>query len=93
LVEHFAILAGGRLFAALDGQRVLFRFDRKLVLAEAGNRDSNAVVILAGAFDVVRRIARSGIDAVHQRKQPVETDGGAIKGGEIECTHQQVLQS
>ena len=58
LVEHLAVLLFLGLLGALDRQRVLFRLDRQVVLAEAGDRDGDAVLVLAGPLDVVGRIAR-----------------------------------
>ena len=72
---------------ALDGQRVLFRFDREVAFAEAGDRDRDAIVVLAGALDVVGRIARRGFKAVEHREQPVEADGRTIEGSKIESSH------
>src|SRR5262245_44062719 len=59
LIEYFAGLFFLDLLAAFDRQRVFFRLDRKLVFAEAGNSDGDAVVVLTGALDVVGRVARS----------------------------------
>ena len=58
LIEHLAILLFLGLLGALDRQRVFFRFDRQIVFAETGDRDRDAIVVLARAFDVVGRIAR-----------------------------------
>src|SRR5437667_1642145 len=88
LVEHVAaVLVGLRLFLAFDRQRVFLRLDRKLVLAEAGYRDGDAVRILAGALDVIGRVARSALEAVEHGEQPVKADGGTIEGSKIESSH------
>jgi hypothetical protein len=87
LIEHLAAVVLLDLLLALDGQRVLFRFERQFVLAEASDGYGDAIVVLAGAFDVVGRVARSGLKAVQHRKQPVETDGRAIEGSKVERTH------
>src|SRR6185312_3123783 len=87
LIENFAVVLFRGLLFALDRQRVLFRLKRKFVFAETGDRDADAVIVLAGAFDVVGRVARGGLEAIQHRKQPVKTDGGTIEGSKIECTH------
>ena len=90
LIKYVAALLFllGVLLAA-DGQSVLLGHDRELVLGEAGYRDGDTILVVAGPLDVIGRIARSGAaDAlVEQRKQPVETDGGTIKGCKIESSH------
>jgi hypothetical protein len=62
-IEHLgvflAVLVGGLL--ALDGQRVFLRDDRQLALREAGYRDGDAVGVIAGALDVVGRIAGAAV--------------------------------
>ena len=60
LIEHVTVLLFLHLLGALDRQRVLFRFDRKFVLAEAGDRDGDAVFVFAGALDVIGRVTRGG---------------------------------
>src|ERR1700675_355298 len=83
LIEHLAALAFvPGVFLAADGQRVLFGYDGKLRLIEARDRDRYAVRILAGPLDIVGRITGSGaLEAlIEQREQPVEADGGTIKG-------------
>jgi hypothetical protein len=87
LIEQFAVLLFLDLLGALDRQRVFFRFDRKFVLAEAGNRDGDAVVVFSGAFDVVGRVAGGGFKPVQHGEQPVKADGGTIKGSKIKRTH------
>src|SRR5207249_3803478 len=88
LIEHLAaVLLVPRLFLAFDRQRVFLRFDRKLVLAEARHRHRDTIGVLAGALDVVGRIARSGLEAVEHGEQPVETDGRTIEGSKIESSH------
>src|ERR1700686_4603014 len=83
LIEDLAALAfllG--VFLAADGQRVLLGYDGQLRLIEARDRDRNAVRILAGPLDIVGRITGSGaLEAlIEQREQPVEAEGGTIKG-------------
>src|SRR5215471_1924121 len=87
LIEYLAVLLFLGLLGALDRQRVLFRLDRQLVLAEAGNGNGYAVVVLTGALDVVRRVARRGFEAIKHRKQAVKADGGTVKGCKIERSH------
>src|SRR5262249_33120106 len=88
LIEHLtAVLLVVGALLALDRQSVLFRFDRKLVLAEAGNRHRDAIGVFAGALDVVGRIARRGLEAIEHGEQAVETDGRTIEGSKIESSH------
>src|ERR1700739_971345 len=51
LVFVLAVLIGG--FLALDRQRVFLGDDRKLCLREAGYRNRDAVIVLAGPLDIV----------------------------------------
>src|SRR6185437_2772118 len=87
LIEHLLVMLFLDLFGALDRQRVFFRFDRKFVLAEAGDRDRDTIIVFAGPFDIVGRVARDGLESIQHRKQPVETDGGTVKGSKIKSTH------
>src|SRR5262249_9721088 len=88
LIEHLAaVLLVRRLFLAFDRQRVFLRFDRKLVLAEAGHRHRDTIGVLAGALDIVGRIARSGLKAIEHGEESVETDGRTIEGSKIESSH------
>src|SRR6476646_10380307 len=64
LIEDLTTLFFLGLLRALDRQRVFFRLDGKLVFAEAGDRDGDAVVVLTGTLDVVRRVTRSGLKSV-----------------------------
>ena len=85
LFGRFGRLAGG------DMQRAFLHFNRQFLGGEAGNGDRDAVGILGGLFDVVGRIAGLGHISrkrtVHQVGDTVETDGGTVKGGEVETTH------
>ena len=61
-----------------------------VLLAEARHGDRDAVFVLGRALDVVGRIGRRAFDAaslIEDREEPVETDGGTVKGGKIEVTH------
>jgi hypothetical protein len=85
-----AVLIGD--FLALDRQRVFLGDDGEFVLGEAGDGDGDAVVVLAGALDVIGRIARRiAIGLIEQVEEAVEADGGTIKRGEVESTHGIVL--
>ena len=84
LIEHVTfVLFGLGLLLALDRQHVFLRYDRNFGFGKAGDRNRDAIGILAGAFDVVGRIARRARfvagDIVEHGKQPVETDGRTIK--------------
>ena len=80
LIEHLAVLFFLDLLGALDRERIFFHLDRKLVFAEAGNRDGYSVIVLTRALDIVGRVARSRLETVQHGKQTVEADGGTIKG-------------
>src|SRR5262249_34213733 len=71
------------------------RLDRQLGVGEAGHREGYAIGILAGPLDVIGRIGRTAAfetrRLVEHGKQPIEADGGTIKGGKIESTHGIVL--
>jgi len=94
-IEHLGlvlvIFIGG--FFALDRQRVFLGDDRKFALRKAGDRDADAIGVLAGALDVIGRIAGAAVGRclVEQGKEAVEADGGTIKRGEIIGTHRIVL--
>src|SRR4029078_4565329 len=56
---------------------------------------ADAIIIFAGALDVIGRITGRCLEAaglVEQREEPVKTDGGTIKGGKIKRTHKHILQ-
>ena len=83
LIEHLAALAFVLgVFLAADGQRVLLGYDGQLGLLKPATATDDAVRILAGPLDIVGRITGSGaLEAlIEQREQPVEADGGTIKG-------------
>ncbi len=76
LIEHLtALLFVLHLLLALDRQRVFLRLDRKVVLAEAGYGHGDAVGGVAGALDVIGRVAGSGFEAVQHGEKTVEADG------------------
>src|SRR5262249_15157902 len=91
LVEHLALLLVGLgLLLALDGQRILLRLERDVVLGKARDCDRDAVGVLAGPLDVVGRIGRArdgDRPLVEDREELVESDGGTIEGSKIERTH------
>src|SRR5581483_9470499 len=86
-VEHFGFFLAilGRDFLALDGKRVFLRDDRKLALGEAGDRDRNAIGVLAGTLDVIGGIAGRGFGGslIEQGEEAVEADGGTIKRSKV----------
>src|SRR5262249_18510796 len=51
------------------------------------HRHRDAIGVLAGALDIIGRIARSGLEAVEHGEEPVETDGRTIEGSKIESSH------
>src|SRR5262249_44897967 len=78
-----------------DRERALLRGDLDVVLAEAGDRHGDAIGVLAGPLDVVRRIARNMVvtaqSRIHQLREAIEADGGAEKGGKVVGTHSHIL--
>src|ERR1700722_11256108 len=62
-IEHLGLVLtvfiGG--FLALDRQRVFLGDDRKLGLREAGDRDADAVAVVAGTLDIVGRVAGAAV--------------------------------
>src|SRR5580704_14741423 len=88
LVEHVAtfLLVVGLLLAS-ERQRVLLCFDREISVGEAGGRDRNAIVVLAGPRDIVGWIAGCrrfhAADLVEHGEQPVEANGLTIVGSKI----------
>src|SRR5262249_62066025 len=85
--EPLAILLFLGFSRALGRKRVFFRLDGKLILAKASDGYSDAVLVLSGTLDVIRWVTRRGFKSVQHRKQPVESDGGTIKGSKIESSH------
>ena len=75
--------------AAGDGEQVLAHLDRQFFGLEAGDRDVDAVGLIVGAFDIVGRIALSGLGGrgIELGRQAVEADGGAVQRGEIDGAH------
>jgi len=71
----------------------VFRDDGELFLGEAGDRDRDAIGILAGPLDIVGGIAVAAVRIclVEQGKEAVEADGGTVKRREIVGTHRVVL--
>src|SRR3984957_4576497 len=92
LVEHVAtfLLVVGLLLAS-ERQRVLLCFDREISVGEAGDRDRNAIVVLAGPRDIVGWIAGCrrfhAADLVEHGEQPVKANGRTIVGSKIKRTH------
>ena len=93
VVQERALLVVGLFFTA-NGQSGLLHLDLKLILVETGNSHGDTVLVLTKAFDIVGRIARIGINTTHrveQLRKTIESDGGTIKGGKIELSHDIVL--
>src|SRR5690242_19908946 len=79
---------------AVNHELVLLDRDVEIVRAEARHRHGQAISVLAGRLDVVRRVAAGAIDArrcVGQAHQPVETNRRAEEGREIESVHNHIL--
>ena len=89
-VQELTLLLLG-LLLTLDVEDLLLDVDLQLILAEAGDRHGDAVLVLAEPLDVVRRVCgRPCVEPgnrVEHVEQPVEADGGAIEGGKIDLSH------
>ena len=73
---------------ASDDQHVLLRGNVDLVIAETGDGEVDAVIVLAKLDEIERGViilARAGV-VLHHVEQPVEADGGTPIGREIEST-------
>ena len=96
-IEEFALL-GLLVFGlfTLDGQHMGMCLDRKLGFIEAGNGHGYPVKVLAGAFNIVGRIALGLFrltEAVQHGEQAIETDGGTVERGKIDVTHGVLLEA
>src|ERR1700722_2320449 len=90
LVKHVAVLLLVLVaLLAADGKGIFLSDDGELRLGKARYRDGDAILIVAGAFDIVGRVTGCrAVDAlIEQRKQAVKPDGGTIKRCEIESSH------
>src|SRR5690606_8422697 len=69
---------------------VLLDLDVQLFGLEAGDGDLDPVRVIAGALDVVGRVAAGGLGrgGFEQARKSVEADDGAVEGREVEGTHQ-----
>lgn len=87
--EHAVLFIG--LGPALDRQGVLLGRDLDIVRAEAGDRHGDAIVVLAQLFDIVGRVAGTGLiglhGGIHQPRDAVEADSRAKERREVEGTH------
>ncbi|MNV94010.1 hypothetical protein D3C71_1887590 [compost metagenome] len=71
------------------------RLNAQLVFIEAGNSHGDTIGIIAGAFDIVRRIALRLFrlpDIIKQIEEAVKTDGGAVKWRKVQMTHDVLLE-
>jgi hypothetical protein len=79
-----------------DKQRAFLHDDVDLVAREPGNRHRQAIGILAGLLDVVRRVGERGaVDMrcrIDQARQTIKADRRTEQRREIEAIHDQVLQ-
>src|SRR5512132_1073390 len=79
------------LLPALDQKRVLARLDTELVLAEAGDGECDAILVLARLLDIVRWVAIASLGPLHRvlehGHQPVEPNGRAEQGRKVEGRH------
>src|SRR5262245_2547014 len=78
------------LLLAADGERAFLGRDVDIGLGKASDGYRDAILIIAGAFDIVGRVARCTImsgDLIEEREQPVKADGRAIEGSKIKRSH------
>src|SRR5262249_14255597 len=90
LIENLALLVGLCLLLTADGERALLGLDLDIGLGETGDRHRDAIFVIAGAFDVVGRVARCTVvsgDLIEERKQPVKADRRTIEGSKIKRSH------
>ncbi|MNL40099.1 hypothetical protein D3C87_1624210 [compost metagenome] len=65
-------------------------FDRKFLFVETGDSHGDAIGIFTGPLDIIGRIALpliAKVAIVEKIEKPVETDGGTVKRGKIDVTH------
>src|SRR5688500_12386226 len=86
-----ALLVAVLVLAPGDDQHVLLGGDVDLVGLEAGDRELDAIVVVAELDQVERRVVLAGLAhraVLEHVEQPVEADGGAPERREVECaTH------
>lgn len=92
-MQILCVLVGGLL--ARNKKHILFLRDGKLVLAETGNRHSDAVVVLAGLRDVVRRSVVDALDpagGLERVDKAVETNARPEQRRKVESgSHSHIL--
>src|SRR5205085_10550150 len=88
---EIALRVAVALLLAGDDERVLLNDDRHVIRGEARDRHRDAIAVVAGLLDVVRRIAAVLVaeGGLHQPRQAVEADGRTEQGGKIELGHSQ----
>src|SRR4051812_28597667 len=93
-MQELALLLGGGGFGALDDEAVLLGLDHEVALGKAGNRDGDAVGIIADLLDVVGRVGFGFLadEAIETVEDAIETDGRAIEGGKIIGLHGHILR-
>src|SRR5262245_50863583 len=83
LVKHIALRLCLRLLVTADCERALLGLDLDIGFGEASDRDRDAILVIAGALDVVVRVARCTVmagDLIKERALPVKADGRTIEG-------------
>jgi hypothetical protein len=88
-VEEIAVLVAILRLAADHHQHVLAGGDVDVAGREAGDGERDPVAVVAQFLDVVGRVIVGllGAGAFEEIEQPVEADGGAAIGREIEASH------
>src|SRR5579871_6185981 len=71
-------VVGLALALAGDGEDAVLHVNRQVLLGEAGDRKGDAIIILVGAFDIVRGVTLFG-RGFQKPDQAVKTDGRAEK--------------
>src|SRR5687768_688379 len=94
-VQNLGVLLLLTVLVPSDKQRVLLLDEFDLVRGEARQGHGDAVVVLAGPLDIVRRPVRLRVRSrrlIEQLEQAVEANGRAIKGGEVVGSHGHILR-
>jgi len=92
LIKGLALgIVGLGLLLAANRQGVLLRHDVEFGLGKACYRYADAIRVIAGALDVVGRVARDadvGIGKIVKKgEETIKADGRTIKGSKVESSH------
>ncbi len=85
-MQHFAAQIFVVAFLSLDHQQVLLGSNFEILRAEASQRQCNAVIVIAAAFDIERGVIVASIIAnlaFELIEQAIEANGSAAIRGKI----------